>query len=102
RSSMTDLSQTGIDSMHQSPVRVVLFEGIFAVDRDGIVFSLPSRVALPPAGLDPALALHAMQYRVEHAIGPFDLVLRALEDFLHDCIAVVFPSGEQGEDHWLG
>src|SRR5262249_54984849 len=59
---------------NRNPLFALVVQSLFPVLLDGVVLSFAPVLGLPPTRLDPTLAFHAMQHRVEHAIRPGDLV----------------------------
>jgi len=93
------LSEYAVDAQ---PLSALLIEHGFAVFFQRVVFPLPAALGFGPAGLNEAAIFQAVQHGVEHAVGPFHLVLRALPDFLDDGVAVAFALREQRQDEGFG
>src|SRR5204863_2477082 len=92
------LPQAGQDRMDLQPLIAVFFPGLASVFLERIIFPFPAIFTHRPARLDPALALHPVQDRVEHPVGPLELILGAGLDFLNDGVAVTVAVFEEGQD----
>src|SRR5690606_28829982 len=63
-----------------------------------IVLPSPPRFRFFPSGLDEAGTLEAMEYGIEHPVGPLQLAPGQLTNPLQDGVAVAVPFGQDGEN----
>ena len=80
--------------MDERPLFVVLLHGAPSIFFQRIVLPFATRFALPPAGLDQATLLEAVQNRIKHSVGPFHFAAGTGLDFLDDGVPVAFAPVE--------
>src|SRR5207247_5970258 len=82
RSNIFLLPKPGEDGVHFKPLFALLLVRFASVFLKRVIFSFAAGLGFGPTRLDPALAFHAMEHRIEHPIGPFQLAARAVLDVL--------------------
>src|SRR5439155_11920277 len=98
RSNIFLLPKPGEDGVHFKPLFALLLVRFASVFLKRVIFSFAAGLGFGPTRLDPALAFHAMEHRIEHPIGPFQLAARAVLDVLDDRVTVAFTLLQQRED----